>query len=105
METINRLLMLATACNLVSNTVISNESDKKLIIKRTRVNDNLLIVGLNYDSEIQTQSKIIREEHTKKNKSPSEREMQITKILNQRLWTIKTGFHFLGIKVILNEKI
>lgn len=104
METINRLLMLATACNLVSNTVISNESDKKLIIKRTRVNDNLLIVGLNSDSEIQTQSKIIMENHTKKNKSPSEKEMQITKILNQRLWIIKTGFHFLGIKVILNEK-
>ena len=90
-EILNRLLMLAVACNLVSNTIICNKVGKISMIKRTKANDNLLIAGLNHNSVIQSQN-------------PAEEETKIAKRLSQHLRTIKTGFYFLGFNVILNEK-
>jgi len=100
-KTLDQLIMMARACDLVSHTIIEEKKDKISIITRTKEKDSLPVKGVNPKSLPQITKQHYTEEELK---FIAENKKQITKELNQYIEIIKTGFKFLGIKVNLSKE-
>lgn len=105
-KTLDQLIMMALACELVSHTIIEGKDNKISIITRTKENDKLFVKGVN--PELLPQNKnnqITKQEYTPEElKLIAENKSKITQELNQYIAIIKTGFKFLEINVNLNKE-
>lgn len=105
-KTIDQLVMMGMACNLINHTIIDGNDDKISIVTRIRENDKSVVKGSNPELLPQNKNnKIIKQGYTDEElKLIKENKQKITTELNQYIDIIKKGFGLLEIDVILSKE-
>lgn len=103
-KTIDQLVMMGLACEVVSHTIVEDNGKKISIIKRTKENDRYQVAGQSPEDLPQPKYDLLPEYTPEEWKLVEKNRDRITKDLNENIEIIQTGFSFIGIKASLNQK-
>ena len=104
--TLDQLIMMGIACDVISYTTIESNNEKTIIIKRTKENDELEVKGRNPELLPKTKNNELSRGYTEEEKQLiAENKIKITNELNNYNEIINIGLGFFGIHAELNNDI